>query len=787
MSRKLRGERAHLGVGGSPWRLCVLVVVLASLWPGWAGAGEVVLVAEGNPGAILLLPETAHADEELAAKEIQEHVEKMSGAKLPIVHQAADGSFAPALSRGERETALVRIGASLTPDAEKAIRDFAGRTAPPADPSPSSLLLRVRPSGVALAGLSPEGTLFAAYELLEQLGCRWFMPGEIGTVIPERRTVSLREQETIQIPSFPHRHLQAVAPRLPWYRRMRLGGMVFPSCHGLPIQADFKKQPELYALVGGKRHPSQWCVSNPEVLRRTIEAVKNYFRQNPTSPWIGMGPNDGSGFCECPNCRALDAGDWDPFSNEMSVTDRYIHFFNAVLAEVHKEFPGKKIAFYCYHVYMRPPLREKPDPCITLAFAPITLCRVHGMNNPICPDRSYYRGIMTAWGKLLPEIFERGYYFNLACPGFPFSKVHCVRDEIPFAKKAGITGWRVECMPAWGVDTPTLYVVTKLYWDADRDVDALLDDFYGSFFGPAAKPMKSYFERMDAALKNADHHTGCSFCVPHFYPPDVRKASLKDLKRAEKLAGNTVYGKRVAMFRLVFDALEAFDEMIARRNAFDFVMAKAALDRLRKIQEAAVAHDPPLLNPRAAPSYTQRFWAQAVERGFEHTTGGNELVAALPDRWRFIIDPRRVGEDLGYWRTELSGGNWQTILTSSASWSDQGLHYYKGDAWYRTTVEIPAKFKGRKIMLWFGGVDESAKVWVNGKLVKVLAGDKLLDETPHWPFIPFDCDATEAVLPGEKNAVAVRVTNVVLDEIGTGGITAPVMFWSPGTAVHSQK
>ena len=47
------------------------------------------------------------------------------------------------------------------------------------------------------------------------------------------------------------------------------------------------------------------------------------------------------------------------------------------------------------------------------------------------------------------------------------------------------------------------------------------------------------------------------------------------------------------------------------------------------------------------------------------------------------------------------------------------------------------------------------------------------------PFQPFEFDATQAVRFHRPNYVAVKVTNTFLDEIGTGGIVAPVMFWTP--------
>ena len=64
--------------------------------------------------------------------------------------------------------------------------------------------------------------------------------------------------------------------------------------------------------------------------------------------------------------------------------------------------------------------------------------------------------------------------------------------------------------------------------------------------------------------------------------------------------------------------------------------------------------------------------------------------------------------------TARTSAGWRT---SSSSWSNQGLRYYKGLAWYRQTLDVPKEFVDQRVFLWCGGVDEKAKVWVNGKLV----------------------------------------------------------------------
>lgn len=742
-----------------------ILLAATSVWARTSKRSGLALVTEGKPRAILALPLPAAALETLAAEELIEHIERMSGARLEVAHMDAHKveEFLGQQRRAGR--GVVFIGSNVLDRLKSHI--LARGT------DPGSFMLEVTDGAAYIAGLSDEGTLFGAYELLEQMGVRWFMPGDLGTVIPEQKTLHLNRQTTVQVPSFHGRWHGGGDAYKRWAKRVRMGGPYFPSSHGLSslsAKGLFEEHPEYFSLVNGQRVPNQLCVSHPEVIQRAIAEVKAYFREHPDAPWYGMGPNDGSGFCECPNCSALDGGDWDPFSNEPSVTDRYLWFFNQILDGIEDEFPDKKICFYAYHTYMRPPVKVKPNPRIVPALAPIALCRVHGMSNPVCPERSYYKKLMEGWGKALPEVYERGYWFNLADPGFPFSHVHRLRDEIPMAKTFGIRGWRVETRNHWGSETPSLYIAAKLMWDPTADVDALLQNFYDTFFGPASQPMGEYLDGMDAALRDSDHHTGCSFDMPFFYPEALRTKARKRLDQAGDRAGEGVYGERVRIFRTTFEYLEAFIAMLEHRNAYDFVAAKGDLDRLDALRETLVNYDPPMIHSGCSQEYMDRFFRPCTEQGFQRVTGGNTFIAGCEDEWDFLIDPQGIGEDIGLWRKDITGGNFQRIRTFSTSWGNQGLRTYKGEAWYRQTVHIPARFAGQRIFLWFGGVDEKAEVWINGKEVGISHSSS---------FVPFELDATEAVIPGGENVLVVRILNEHVNELGTGGIMAPVLFYVP--------
>lgn len=700
-------------------------------------------------------PSGAVVDVNLAARELVDHIEKMSGAKLAII--AVGDDLAGRVPIYLDQTAPASLDTSI----RKTSQDDA------------AFVLDVTDKAVAVRGLSSEGTLNGVYELLEQLGVRWFMPGEFGRVVPTAKTVTVAPQQTVQGPSFHARNISG-SKSGDWQRRVRMGGPRFPSAHGvkLPKAYSFEAMPKCYALIGSVRKNRQLCVSNPDTIKGAIETTKEYFRANPDAPWIGMGPNDGRGFCECEHCKALDGGDWDPFAANMSMTDRYMWFFDQILKGIADEFPDKKICFYSYAAYNRPPQKVTVNPHIIPAFAPITICRIHDMGNPVCPEKDkYYRSLIEAWGKVLPEIYERGYWFNLSDPGFLFPMVHRVRKQIPIAHDMGITGWRVECLAPWGSESPSLYIAAKLMWNHKADVDALLKDYFERFFGPAAGPMQAYFTMLDTRVRDADLHTGSSYDIPLLYPPTLRKEAQTLLDQARKLAPDGDYAKRVEAFQQVFNYTDAFCVMMESRAAHRWPQAAASLKRFDELLKyLTTAYDIELVTKEYGQGYMKRFFRSCTEQGYERAVTKGTFLAGLDDTWSFQLDLDGLGEGLQWYSTDLTGGNWSTLKTSTMSWSDQGLRYVKSDGWYRQRLTVPTVAAGKKVMLWFGGVDEKARVWVNGKLI----GD-----SPGRAFVPFELDVTDAVKPGQENLVAVRVTNKVLNEVGTGGITAPAFFYTP--------
>jgi len=149
------------------------------------------------------------------------------------------------------------------------------------------------------------------------------------------------------------------------------------------------------------------------------------------------------------------------------------------------------------------------------------------------------------------------------------------------------------------------------------------------------------------------------------------------------------------------------------------------------------------------------------EATFGDLRGKYDFLADLPTVWRLRTDPGRVGGKEGWFRPDLNLSGWRDIEIGKF-WDEQGLRY-TGDAWYRVTWTAPAATGAptAKLYLWFGAIDETATVWVNGGKV---GGHH---EPPDIGWTQrFAVPVTGRLRLGEPNTIVVKVGNSTL----AGGI-----------------
>jgi hypothetical protein len=327
-----------------------------------------------------------------SVKDLATYLEKMSGAKIPICTgpPPADGT-----------STSILIG-------ELGVEKFGqpgGRFA-----DQQGVRVVVTAEAVGLFGESDLAASYAIYDVLDELGCRWYMPSDLGEVIPALPTIALEPRDD----SFaPHTIYRGIWHSDPVYsRRNRAGGLPIAAGHALEgyvTKEQLEEHPDWNAEIGGERrlHPCdvghRLCWANPEVAAAVADTIISILDKDPV-PSISISPGDGTNFCECAKCRALDTGDWDSTMNCVSITDRYVHMANLVAERVAARHPDVMLGFLAYVQFTRPPLREKLHPNLYPQVAPISYSRAHPMTDDNVPGNKDLRYLVEGWGRAAPAV-----------------------------------------------------------------------------------------------------------------------------------------------------------------------------------------------------------------------------------------------------------------------------------------------------------------------------------------------------------------------------------------------
>ncbi|NQU09636.1 DUF4838 domain-containing protein [bacterium] len=654
--------------------------------------------------------------------------------------------------------------------------------------------LTVGKKGVGLSGESDESTSFAIYELLERLGCRWYLPSEMGEVIPQRKTIALPVMDVSSAPG--------TEGRVVWYaddafkRRTRQGGDPFNGGHTLEINQnyvsndDLKAHPDWVGTKHGKPLPNRFCWANAG-LRDAVAAGVIARLEKDYTPSISIGPEDGIDFCNCAKCRALDAGDLDPSMACVSITDRYMHFANAIAAKVCAKYPDEILAFLAYVQYTRPPVREKLHRNLAPVIAPITYCRAHTMLDTNCPSRQSIRPIIEGWGKAAKNVSYYNYMFHLAEVSVPYPMIAQMSAELPIIYGNGITVWSPETMPSFDSNLPGMVLGIRTSWDPKLKPAAILDEFFEGFYGAAAKPMRQYWQVFDDAWTKVKEHAGCCFGYQQRFTPAVLQAARAAIDAAYAACQTPVERQRV---KICDESLKQFTLFMKLRED----LAAGRLENLEREGQAWLDKQA-ALGAEYAPQYSffAVSWTPKTADGKSVTIAGvyfkifvhntyidasrvarDFTVIGPPVRqWRYQVDKEKKGASLGWDKAAFADDTWSTTDPCLESWFALGLEWYYGPVWYRQQVAVPAVPAGKKVYLWVSSTDGKCRVYVNGQPVSSTnAKGEKVDE-PEGFCLPFSFDITAAVKPGAANQVTIVGTRTFLNELGTGGLLGPVVVY----------
>ena len=711
-------------------------------------------------------------DETLAVRTLVEWVKKITDVELPVADKAADG--VPAIYVGKAAAVAGLKLNDIVSASHEGIRIVADE------------------KRVLIGGQSDEATLKAVCRFLEELGCRYLMDGPLGEVFPRSTTLSVKAMNITGKPGLQWRN-----PKGPtWNARLwkvwnGAGGEPFGHSHSWGNYVSpslFGEHPEYFAMgADGQRKAGGWiCTSNPGLREHFAKGVIAAIGKGTRHP--SLSPTDGRGYCQCPVCKAQDDPKaMEPSSGTVSVTNRYLDFFDWIGRRVAKEHPESVLSFYCYADYTQPPtVPRQLGPNMCAMIAPIRYCRLHPLGHPGCASREQQVAMTQGWGAVASKLGYYNYMYNLADGTLPMFKFSACKKEFPYLADKGLTYMTIEVLSNWHIYGPQIYLSLRLAYDPHGDAAAIMEDYWVKFYGPKAAPhMKAYWMGIDAAQQKLTTHAGSFFGLAQIYTPEFLTVCEGWLAKAGDAAkGDANYEQRVAMHAEGLRSARAYRTISDAMNRGDFAAAKREYDATIERLQPVIANG--YANREYGTSYLKRFLSQPVLQGAAITAAPNRLLQVVPDRWRFSFDEADTGNEQGFHRADFKDDAWPLVATFHTTLDAQG---YDRNAvfWYRTKITVPEKQKN--LALFFGEVDGKTEVYVNGEKMAVpekyqgakkpgttsTPGSKSAREGMAKPRAPFEVDVSAAMHTGE-NVIALRVDHTQITDLSLGGILRPVLL-----------
>ena len=430
----------------------------------------------------IVIPSAATAHELKASKVLQDYLLQISGTALPII--SAEKSVSPyeiVLGQNER---LDELDISVNLNALEE----------------DGFVIKTDSLRLIIAGGNKKGTLFGVYTFLEKyLGCRMYSPNV--KVIPEQKQIKLGNIDDLQVPVIrfrdTHYRITWDAEYLDWHKlshdengnRTDWGMWVHTFHDLLPPDIYFNEHPEYFSMVNGKRIPTQLCLTNQDVLEITVQNLRKKIAENPIATYWSVSQNDNRNYCTCENCQEID-------DREGSPSGSIINFVN----QVADQFPDKVISTLAYEYGRKAPKTLLPRKNVN-----IMLCSIEVFRNLSIEEDSTsadFRRDVEEWGQIANDIIVWDYVIQFPNLISPFPNLQVLQPNIQFFTKHGVSAMFEQGNREVGGEFAELraYLISKLLWDPNLNVDTLMNDFLAGYYGVAAKPVSKYIDEMREAL-----------------------------------------------------------------------------------------------------------------------------------------------------------------------------------------------------------------------------------------------------------------------------------------------
>ena len=725
---------------------------------------ELTLAADGKTDYVILVRAAPTPQDDKAAEELATHLQKMTGAAFPVVREG-DGEHAKVISVGRTQ----RMVAADLPQARIDLGD-------------EGIAIGVKGDDLFLFGGARRGPIYTVYALLEEdLDCRWYP--DVRTVIPQRPTLVFRPAPRVFVPALELRNpLFSITGRPDWALRNRTAsrlvaidakygghpkttpGIAHTYFEFVPPDKYWKDHPEYFSMdAKGERRPRQLCLTNSDVLDIVVREGLRMLAEDPEARVLEVSPMDWTGWCVCPECKAVDeaqATDIDYGYSYPNHTGTLIAFVNQVADAIKDKHPNVVVSTLAYLGTLRPPKDLRPRPNVR-----IWLCTTMHWGTPcrFITESPNQIKVIEGWNKLDAKLIIWHYPARFG-PGFTelMLNMPVIPHDIRYLVNHGAKGIMLQALDTHteGVDREFLraWVWAKQLWNPNLSTRQLVRDFNYGFYGPAGPDVQKHDEllwdtwerlHMDPVFQYAGELTV-------LYDRAFLDEAMGHLDRAEALAGDDVQLRTYVHLRKLPLWIAK-----AKMGPIDGVAAYEAL--LGKLHHLMFKeYGVPYYDATGRDSVKDMALWRRVAKFDPKDIVFRDLGATTATAWRYQHDPDDGGQQQQWFSSQFKDDNWPMLPEDRPDQVDpQRLAAATGVVWFRGRFTVPDDFGARKHLWLMFSADRlnpeaEMSVYLDGKLVREQTA--AAKKRPLLPMdFPFHVDVKAAAAPGTSHDLAIKV------------------------------
>ncbi len=276
----------------------------------------------------------------------------------------------------------------------------------------------------------------------------------------------------------------------------------------LPPEQYFESHPEWYSEIDGERiikighKDTQLCLTNREAIAEAIKNVRKWILARPDCSVFSIAQNDNIHMCTCENCRKMNEEEGSPAGS-------VLYFVNAIAGALEEEFPHVLFHTFAYKYSAPAPRHIKARDNVIVRLCNIECSweesvEAQAAADPESPCGGFAKNIAD-WSKICKHLYIWDYACNFHFYLLPFPNYRVLQENLRYYKKNGVHGVLQQSNFAYGNTSGFAdlenYLASRLMWNPEEDLNALIEDYTGACFGNGAPYIRQLLELLQDRVK----------------------------------------------------------------------------------------------------------------------------------------------------------------------------------------------------------------------------------------------------------------------------------------------